>query len=57
VPLSLTPVKQDAHPHQTIGEGDQTDDLEQDLPVETCRKVLRDFLNPTGLVAHGFPRK
>ena len=29
----------------------------QDLPFETCREVLREFLYAAGLIAHRFPGK
>jgi hypothetical protein len=52
-----TPVKQDAHPRETISVGNQTDDLKQNVPLETIRKALRKFLNPAGLITDSFPRE
>lgn len=52
-----TPVKQDAHPRETIGVGNQTDDLKQNVPLETIRKALRKFLNSAGLITDSLPRE
>ena len=50
-------MKQDTHSNETVGIGNQADDLEQHLPLETFREVLREFLNTASLVAHRFPGK
>ena len=48
-------MEHDAHAREAIGVGDQPDDLEQHIPLETCRKILSELLETAGLIADGLP--
>jgi hypothetical protein len=55
VPSRLASMEQDAHAREAIGVRDQPDDLEQHIPLKTCRKLLSELLEVAGLITDRFP--
>jgi hypothetical protein len=55
VPSRSALMEQDAHAREAIGVRDQPDDLEQHIPLKTCRKLLGELLEAAGLITDRLP--